>query len=698
MAICLLFISGSARAQISPGALSGAHSFLSGPTQCTRCHDLAKRPPEYRCLECHKDIQKRLDAKAGLHPSFVGSDRTGRACVACHSEHNGKDFSLIHWDIPSTKFDHHRAGYTLEGKHAALGCKTCHQPARIAPAAKDDITMKDLSRTFLGLSTKCAGCHVDEHRGQFSANCASCHNSLRWQDAAQYNHDRSRFALTGAHVKVGCQKCHTRVEDPKPYAKYRNISFQECTPCHSDPHHGAFQQSCQGCHATASWKPVQATTAFNHATTKFPLEGKHVGLACNTCHLTSNFKAPVAHNRCTDCHRKDPHRGQFVLRADGGDCAACHRVQGFKPTTFNAALHSRTKFPLLDRHAEVACAKCHIPHGAETEYRLKNDDCALCHSDVHKGQFLSAPHNNKCESCHTAKGFSPSLFTLARHSKTGFPLAGAHGAFLCTDCHKTRTDIYPPPPVKFRFEQHLCSDCHADLHRGQFAARMEERRSDGTPKGCEACHTMRQWNEITGFDHATTGFPLDGAHRAVGCESCHKDRNQRIGLKNVAFKSAPRVCSGCHEDVHGGQFSKDGSAADCAHCHRMNKWMPSTFDHATGTTFSLVGAHKNVPCALCHQSAKEISGNRVVMYRPTARDCLSCHGVKAAGGESPPAEQVASGGPPEGGKRVAPLDPAQREGVSPHRYTQVLADRANYWSMMLLLSRIGAGGVPVGTP
>jgi hypothetical protein len=630
MAICLLLGSGSAWAQISPGALSRAHAFLDGPTQCTSCHDLAKRPPEYKCLDCHKDIQQRLAAKSGLHPSLVGADRTGNACVACHSEHNGRDFSVIHWDAPLTKFDHHRAGYTLEGKHASLGCKTCHQPSRIAPTAKAEIAMKDLSRTFLGLPTKCAGCHSDEHRGQFSTDCMNCHNSVRWQDAAQYNHNRSQFALTGAHVKVACEKCHTRVEDQKPFVKYRNLPFRECAPCHNDPHHGAFQQSCQGCHGTAGWKPVQSASAFNHATTKFPLEAKHAGLACKACHLTSNFKAPVAHNQCMDCHRKDPHRGQFARRADGGDCAACHTVQGFLPATFNAAAHSKTKFPLLDKHAAAPCAKCHIPHGAETLYRLKGDDCAVCHADVHKGQFLSSPYENKCESCHTAKGFSPSLFTLARHSRTGFSLAGAHAAVLCADCHKARTDMYPPPPVRYRFEQHLCTDCHSDPHRSQFAARMGELRPDGTAKGCEACHTVKQWSQISSFDHATTGYPLEGAHRAVACESCHKDRNQRIGLKHVTFASAPRACAGCHEDAHGGQFSAGGST-DCAHCHRTNKWRPATFDHQTGTTYSLDGAHQNVPCALCHQSAKEVSGNRVIMYKPTARGCVSCHGAKAAG-------------------------------------------------------------------
>jgi hypothetical protein len=156
-------------------------------------------------------------------------------------------------------------------------------------------------------------------------------------------------------------------------------------------------------------------------------------------------------------------------------------------------------------------------------------------------------------------------------------------------------------------------------------------RGDGTLKGCEACHTTREWKEITGFDHNTTSFALEGAHRAVTCEACHKTRNLRPGLKEVSFKSAPKVCSGCHDDAHGGQFSKAEGQTDCGRCHVLIKWKPSTFDHETGSTFHLAGAHKNVPCALCHRSTKEISGRMVVMYKPTARECIACHGIQSSG-------------------------------------------------------------------
>ena len=39
------------------------------------------------------------------------------------------------------------------------------------------------------------------------------------------------------------------------------------------------------------------------------------------------------------------------------------------------------------------------------------------------------------------------------------------------------------------------------------------------------------------FDHSTTGFTLEGAHRAVDCASCH------VG---GVFDGTPQQCSECH--------------------------------------------------------------------------------------------------------------------------------------------------------
>src|SRR5215471_5406887 len=51
-----------AEAQISPGPLSRAHQQLEGVTKCASCHDFGAGSRGFRCLECHAEIRRRVDA------------------------------------------------------------------------------------------------------------------------------------------------------------------------------------------------------------------------------------------------------------------------------------------------------------------------------------------------------------------------------------------------------------------------------------------------------------------------------------------------------------------------------------------------------------------------------------------------------------------------------------------------------------
>ena len=90
-------------------------------------------------------------------------------------------------------------------------------------------------------------------------------------------------------------------------------------------------------------------------------------------------------------------------------------------------------------------------------------------------------------------------------------------------------------------------------------------------------------------------------------------------MRNVDFKSAPKECSGCHEDPHGGQFVPNGVNPECSSCHENSRWRPSLFDHEKRTSFSLQGAHKDVPCGQCHKQIQLVEGNKVLFYKPTPK-------------------------------------------------------------------------------
>ena len=610
--------------QISPGPLSRAHESLNGPTNCTSCHKLGAAAT-LRCLDCHGEIASRIASHQGLHATYHIEPGSSQECARCHSEHNGVDFPLVKWD-PKT-FDHKQTGYALEGKHAGLACNKCHTPEHLAPSERATIKVKDLSKTFLGIPAACATCHQDQHQGRLGANCLQCHTYNDWKtvNVGQFDHSKTKYPLSGLHAQVACAKCHTPGPDSKP--RYTGIPFGKCSDCHSDPHHGSFAQTCQSCHNTSGWKKVSTEAVnerFDHSKTKYPLEGKHQTVECVACHKGGDFKKPLQFQKCMDCH-SDPHKGQFAKRPDGGECASCHNVEGFKPSTFGVKEHTATAYPLQGKHAELKCEQCHLPKGRDTVFKVKFQQCTDCHRDRHNGQFAAAPYFNACDRCHNLQGYRPSTFSLARHKQTRFALTGGHLAVPCGDCHKDAPEGDSKTPVAYHWDNLSCTSCHNDPHKGQFKERMAQLRADGKAAGCEACHTSKTWRELAGFDHAKTPFPLTGAHRATACMDCHKPPNLETRLINVDFKAAPTKCEECHEDPHGKQFLANGATA-CADCHNTAKWKPSLFDHEHRTQFSLRGAHERVQCEACHKEVRVVEGKSVLYYKPTPKDCAACHG------------------------------------------------------------------------
>jgi hypothetical protein len=596
-------------AQLSPGTLSNAHQSLSGVAQCTSCHTLRIGAADLKCQECHTEIAQRLAQKRGFHATIVKNASDSKECATCHSEHNGADFNLIRWEVPLDRFDHRQTGYALQGKHGALPCQQCHAPTHIRPAERATIRVRNLNKTYLGLTTDCVTCHQDPHSGRLGANC------------------------TGLHAQVACEKCHAS-SGPQGTTKLSGLAFGSCKDCHQDPHRGSFAQTCDTCHTTGGWGTTRNPTSFDHSKTAFALLGKHAEVGCSKCHTAGggDFRAPVAHSRCIDCHSTDPHMGQFRDRVNGIECSSCHTVDSFQTTTFGVKEHATSRYPLQGKHAMVECSQCHTPAGSATKFKIAYGECLDCHSDAHQGQFAAAPYQNRCESCHGFEGYRPALFTLADHQKTRFPLEGAHLAIPCGDCH-VRSTVAGATTAKFQFAERTCSVCHSDPHAGKFQATMDRIRADGTRAGCQGCHNVRTWRDAAGFDHATTSFSLTGAHRTVTCAECHLNAKASDGSRDLTFSGAPKLCSGCHQDPHGGQFVRAGAPTICSDCHITTRWSPSNFDHETKAAFSLAGAHQSVTCASCHTLWKEVNGRLILFYSPTPTVCSGCHADLKSGGQ-----------------------------------------------------------------
>ena len=596
-----------AYAQLSPGPLSRAHRQLDGVTHCGTCHDFGLGSRAFKCLECHGEIQRRVQTGAGFHGRAYKNTRGQTDCARCHMEHNGEGFALIR--LERKGFDHFaQTGFLLLGKHREQSCQSCHAEKRIPVAARAEIKVKDLNTTFLGLRQECTFCHEDQHGGQLGAQCSRCHSLDAWKPAQGFSHASTHFPLTGLHQSVACQKCH----GPKPgtdKAQFSGLAFKTCQDCHNDPHHAAFQQtgfrgSCESCHNTNGWKNSRPSAGFTHSTTKFPLTGKHAERACQDCHKSSNFRRPIAHDRCQDCHQ-DPHSGQFATRAGGSDCSACHSDSGFKPARFDREMHSHTAFPLEGKHAMLQCAKCHPPRGRDTQYVTGKRECSDCHTAAHSGEFAAAPYDNRCNICHTVEGFQTTTFSVERHAETRFALTGRHASVPCVDCHKPLVAAGVAPAWRqYHFPSETCDSCHTDPHRTKIA--------------CETCHTPTQWKEVRPFDHTKTGFLLAGAHD-VKCVDCHKP-------PGPVFSTARSQCSTCHatDDVHAGQFNQPERQEECSLCHTPLRWKSGDFNHER-TRFPLDVAHRNVDCAKCHKAEISAAGKTIRKFRGTPAECVKCH-------------------------------------------------------------------------
>ena len=312
-------------------ALQGAHA----RAECEACHDRdAKfaRPDRTlgliagaigersatRCDSCHADVHgTAFDERV---PEVI-QGRVG--CARCHDE---QSFS----PALAGSFDHGlHAALPLEGAHAAQACAVCHPPldhpveGRTFARASDRFGRLP-QRPAGSFLDHCAACHDDPHRGSFdrpelpretadgSTSCARCHGTQAFADSAtlaSFDHDLwTHFPLTGEHASLACADCHV----PNPDGSHQVAKGRRCADCHVEPHAGQFgTRLCETCHVS--------TESFAHLSfvhdrdSRFPLDARHAGLACSTCHQPATLMGGGSAVRyrplglaCTDCHGPGP--------------------------------------------------------------------------------------------------------------------------------------------------------------------------------------------------------------------------------------------------------------------------------------------------------------------------------------------------------------------------------------------------------
>ncbi|MBN2237284.1 MAG: cytochrome C [Bacteroidales bacterium] len=259
--------------------LQGKHQKVD----CKECHkrNLTDALAHNTCTDCHKDHHKNELDKGKKDPN----------CEDCHSV---KGFSPSSYSIEK----HNQSAFVLRGAHEATPCFSCH-------LKKDEWHFREIGKN-------CVDCHQDNHKGfigeKFYPNqdCKICHAEKMWNEV-KFDHDKTDFALKGAHQKQNCKACHYKEEQGKINQKF-NVLTGNCTECHADIHQSQFEKegktNCERCHTFEQWKLPN----FDHNKTNFPLDGAHQKVTCKQCHKTTESKVDnyiiykIKEYKCADCH------------------------------------------------------------------------------------------------------------------------------------------------------------------------------------------------------------------------------------------------------------------------------------------------------------------------------------------------------------------------------------------------------------
>jgi len=484
--------------------------------------------------------------------------------------------------------------HTLGAKVTNDNCLECHQEIKSRLILKKGYHYSPKIK-----GKECVSCHSDHHGRKFEI--------VRF-NTDKFDHDQTGFKLVGAHSDKTCKDCHKAENIDNIKIREKQFTYlglrRECLTCHDDYHQQTLQATCSDCHNNETFTPA---SKFNHSTTAFQLTGKHQTLTCADCHAITSRNgvkfqefANIPHSRCTDCHR-DPHLNKF-----GQKCQDCHSTTSFHNIMGMAGFnHSKTGFPLENRHADLKCSSCHKRHLTDP---LKHEKCTDCHEDYHSGDFIKQGIVQSCSYCHSTKGFAGSSFTIERHNESVFQLKGAHLATPCFVCHKKNEKW------SFREIGRKCVDCHSNIHDPYISEKYYP-ESD-----CRRCHQETQWVSIT-FDHSITGFELAGTHAEQSCRTCHfkKDSN---GVEYQVFSELTSHCTTCHQDIHYQQFDMD-EKTDCLRCHTGILWKIRDFDH-NKTAFKLDGKHQGLACTKCHKPVRA-GESSYLLYKIGETRCEHCH-------------------------------------------------------------------------
>lgn len=518
-------------------------------------------------------------------------------CDDCHKTDGWKV------DLKTVSFDHNKTRFPLIGQHQSANCKQCHTSLEFADAKTD-----------------CNSCHTDFHEQTVGPDCSRCHTPKSWTvtNITQL-HQQSRFPLLGAHKTADCRECHKNLMSSSTSAS-PTASFLRFDP---------LGVQCYDCHKAN----YESTTNPKHEPVNYPPDN------CTLCHKQNAFSWKFNHGtitgECKDCHidnyntTTNPNHTSLNFPTS---CKDCHTTESWKPAEYRD--HDAISFPIYSgNHAGEwnSCTDCHKNPADYGQFT-----CIDCHEHSsgktdgnHDGVSGYEYNSAACYACHPTGSKEGSM----DHSKTAFPLTGAHTTTACADCHK---GVYAGTPK-------VCSSCHISNYNATSKPSHKIPNSAFT-EDCVVCHTTAPgWKPATYPSHSK----LTGAHIPIAnnCDDCHKGN----------YIALPKTCNDCHSSDFTQSNNPSHVSAQfpttCLDCHSQTAWKPANYNH-DGQYFPIYsGSHKGEwnTCADCHKNASNYKSytctstchlqpnmnskhQGVSGYQYNDPACLACHPTGKAEG------------------------------------------------------------------
>jgi hypothetical protein len=392
-------------------------------------------------------------------------------------------------------------------------------------------------------------------------DCTACHRRDAWRpllDTLRFDHAAStRFPLLASHREAECVSCHVGARFDSP-----DVAPDACSSCHGDPHAGALGLDCARCHVEESFSLTDGEEI--HQSTRFPLEGAHLGVACVACHdFGEGATYTEADPACVTCHQGDYDSTSEPGHVAAGFPAAC--LECHSQVTWEDALFDHTAnagYSLVGAHEAAACTSCHVGPDFAPEFQPASaDDCLTCHQEDYVSTsepgHVAAGFAAACLECHSQVTWEDALFDHTANA--GYPLVGAHEAAACTSCHVG-------PDFALEFQPASADDCYS-CHEQDYASGTDH-AAQGFPTACLDCHAQTAWTGASFTRHDTQYFPIySGRHQTAWstCFDCHQAAPQDF----LVF-----TCLSCHEHSQAETNGRHGSVPDyvydsiaCYDCH-----------------------------------------------------------------------------------------------------------------------------------